>query len=511
MTLALLLDNAARRWGARPAISVGMHCLWDYATLAGRVARLATGITAQFGLKPGARVLLAMHNNADYLPLMFACWRAGLVVVPANARLHPAEIGFIAQDADARLALVSPDLAEAVALACPGCPVVVQGSAELDRLAQVDPLPRHPAAPEDTAWIFYTSGTTGRPKGAMLSHRNLLAMAVAYLADVDSLTPRDALLHLAATSHASGLFALSFIAKAGNNILPEAGGYDADEMAALLRREESLTFFAPSILLRRMAQNEAVRESPLDGLRTILTGAGPVYAEDLRLFLDAFGPRLWNGYGQGESPCNITAIDKRTLWDIHHNGPAERLTSVGWARTGTEVRVAEAAGREVPAGESGEILVRGETVMSGYLGRPEATAEALKGGWLHTGDMGRMDAQGFLHLLDRKKDMIVSGGMNVYAREVEEVLLSHPQVAEVAVIGIPDAEWGEVVCAVIVPAGATPAPDEMDALCLSRLARFKRPRRYELVADLPKNSAGKVLKTDLRTRLGGEVEAARRG
>lgn len=500
MTLALLLENAARRWGDRPAVSVGAAVRLDYAGFAERAARLAGGMAAT-GLRPGDRVLLAMHNNADYLPLMFACWWGGFAAVPANARLHPSEIGFIGQDAGAALGFVSEDLAEGVAAEL-ACPVLVQGGAEAARLAQADPLPRHAAGPEDLAWIFYTSGTTGRPKGAMLSHRNLTAMAVAYLADVDHLSPRDALLHLAATSHASGLFALSFVAKGANNILPEAGGYDAEEMAATLRREESLTFFAPSVLLRRMAADGPVREAPLDGLRTILTGAGPIHAEDIRLFLDVFGPRLWNGYGQGESPCTITAIDKATLWEVHRNGPAERLTSVGWARTGIDVRVADAQGRAVPPGESGEVLVRGDTVMSGYLNRPEATAEALRHGWLHTGDMGRMDAQGFLHLLDRRKDMIVSGGMNVYAREVEEVLRGHPNVAEAAVIGLPDAEWGETVCAVIMPDGHAPSPDDLDALCLSRLARFKRPKRYEIVQALPKNSAGKVLKTDLRARFG---------
>ncbi|MFM2281515.1 MAG: hypothetical protein RLZZ444_3746, partial [Pseudomonadota bacterium] len=352
----------------------------------------------------------------------------------------------------------------------------------------------------DIAWIFYTSGTTGRPKGAMLSHRNLQAMAIGYLADIDSVGPTDSLLHLAATSHASGLFALSHVAKASANILPEGIGYHADEMAAIIAANTSLSFFAPTTLINTMAGDQAVLAAPIGNIRTILTGAGPVYAEDIRRALGTFGPRLWNGYGQGESPCTISAMSKAQLWQAYQAGDDERLVSVGIPRTGIEIRIASADGSDVPGDGIGEVLVRGETVMSGYLNRPEATAETLEGGWLHTGDLGRRDSGGFLYLSDRKKDLIISGGMNVYAREVEEVLLAHPAIAEVAVIGARDSKWGESVLAVVVPVNPLdpPGADVLDALCLDRLARFKRPKRYITVASLPKNSAGKVLKAELR-------------
>jgi long-chain acyl-CoA synthetase len=501
VSLAGFLVNAARSFPDRPAVTVGQAVRMDYSGLARAAAGLAGALRGRIGLAPGDRVLLAMHNNPDYLTILFACWQAGLVAVPVNAKLHPREITFITEDSSAKVIFATEDLAEALALALPHVPLILPGTPAFSTLISGDPLDMFLADPTDTAWIFYTSGTTGKPKGTLLSHRNLSAMAIAYLADVDFLTPRDALLHLAATSHASGLFGLSFVAKAGNNILPEAGGYDPAEMAAIIRSQESLTFFAPTTLLDRMARDAPMQDAPRAHIRTILTGAGPVYAADIRHALDAFGPRLWNGYGQGESPCTISAMSKDMIADAARAGDETRLTSVGIARSGTTIRIARPDSSPADPGEMGEVLVKGDTVMSGYLNQPESSAEALAGGWLHTGDLGLMDARGYLYLSDRKKDMIITGGMNVYAREVEEVLLTHPDVVEVAVIGAPDAAWGESVLALVVPKpGGQPSAAQLDALCLDRLARFKRPKRYEVVTRLPRNPAGKVLKTELRAQ-----------
>lgn len=500
MNLATFLNASARSYGDRPAVVVGSHIYLDYAALARASAGLGAVMRQQFGLRQGDRVLLAMVNNPDYLTILFACWQAGLTAVPVNAALHGREIAHIAADSGARLVFATPDQAQRLAAEKPDLPLVLPQSAEFQRLAAADPCAPATGSPADIAWIFYTSGTTGRPKGAMLSHRNLQAMTLAYLADVDHLTPRDSLLHLAATSHASGLFSLSFIAKAGANILPESGGYEPQEMAQIIAAQPSLTYFAPSTLLNRMAADPVFLAAPLENIRTILTGAGPIYLENLRTWLAAFGPKIWNGYGQGETPCTITAMPKEVLWQAYLDDDVERMTSVGIARTGLEVRIAAADATSLLAGETGEVLVRGETVMAGYLNRPDDSAAALRDGWLHTGDMGRMDERGFLTLLDRMKDVIITGGMNVYAREVEEVLLSHPDIAECAVIGIKDHEWGEIVVAVVVArAGATP-PDtaQFDSLCLERLARFKRPKKYIIVDALPKNAAGKVMKTELR-------------
>lgn len=503
MNLANLLDSSAKSFPDRPAVSIGPKMLFDYRTLGRRSAALAAALRSRFGLEPGERVALAMKNCPEYLEILFACWHAGLVVVPMNVRLHARELAFMAEDCAAALVFATEEIAQALSVLL-AAPTLLPGSRDYERLTSAQPIDAHETEADDLAWIFYTSGTTGQPKGAMLSHRNLMAAAIGYLADVDLLTPTDALLHLAATSHASGLFALSHIAKASNNILPESGGYEPSETAAIIEAVPNLSFFVPPTLLRRMCTAPAITAAKRSNMRTILVGAAPLQAEDLLSALSAFGAKVWHGYGQGETPCTITAMSQMMIAEAAAAHDHERLASVGIARTGMIVRVADSNCRPSPPGEIGEVLVRGETVMSGYWNRPEASAETLHHGWLHTGDLGRMDEGGFLTLLDRKKDLIISGGINVYAREIEDVLLAHPAVAEVAVIGLPDAEWGESVAAVVVvSAGAAIDADELDKLCLTKIGRFKRPKRYEFVGDLPKNAAGKVLKRELRERYAG--------
>jgi acyl-CoA synthetase (AMP-forming)/AMP-acid ligase II len=355
--------------------------------------------------------------------------------------------------------------------------LVALGDRDWRGLVSAEPGPVAQVSSDDLAWIFYTSGTTGRPKGAMLSHRNLYSMMIGYLADVDRLTPDDCFLHLAAQSHAVGLFGLSHIAKATHQIMPPSGGFDVAELAMLLRLHDSATFFLPPTGLRRL----------------------------LKAGLEFFGPRLWNGYGQGESPCTITAMSKEILADAVRSGDEARVSSVGIARTGVEVAVFDADDRPLPPGEIGEVVVRGDTVMTGYWNLPAESTATLRGGWLHTGDLGAMDQRGFLTLLDRAKDLIISGGSNIYPREVEEVLLEDPDVAEVAVIGTSDPEWGESVMAVLVAApDATLDLARLENLCLERIARFKRPKYWRVVDQLPKNSAGKVLKRELRRRFEAE-------
>ena len=222
-----------------------------------------------------------------------------------------------------------------------------------------------------------------------------------------------------------------------------------------------------------------------------------------------FGPRLWNGYGQGESPCTITAMAKEMLAQAIEAGDEARMTSVGIARTGIEVAILDQDDRPVPSGEIGEVAVRGDTVMSGYWGLPAESAAALRSGWLHTGDLGAFDERGFLTLRDRAKDLIISGGSNIYPREVEEALLEDPDLAEVAVIGVPDEEWGESVMAILVAVpGATLDVARLENLCLQRIARFKRPRYWRVVDALPKNSAGKVLKRELRQQFANARDGA---
>ena len=502
MSLWTLLDNAARTWGDRPAVSVGRTVQRTYAGMARDAAGLAAGI-AGLGARRGDRIVLAMSNHPVYLTILFACWRAGLAAVPVNARLHAQEIADIAADMDARLCLATSDLSHGLAARL-SCTVIDVSDARFDRLMAAEPKAPAAVSPDEVAWIFMTSGTTGKPKGAMLTHRNLMAMTVSYLADVESVTDHAALLHLSAQSHASGLFGLSFVARGARHVMPAAGSYDAGEFAHLIAEMPGLSVFAAPTLLRRMVDDPGIRRAPVDQMGTILTGAMPVYARDIKAALSVFGPRLWNGYGQGESPCTITHMTGRMLAEAMAEGRDDRLISVGVPRTGTAVRLTAADGAPVADGEVGEIRVRGETVMAGYWQRPDATADTLVEGWLRTGDLGRVDERGFLSLVGRSKEVIISGGMNVYPREVEDVLLAQAGVADVAVVGLPHAQWGEQVTAVIVPqSGAKPTIAQLDQGCLDQIARFKRPRQYVFLDSLPRNATGKVLKDSLIRSISG--------
>ena len=247
-----------------------------------------------------------------------------------------------------------------------------------------------------------------------------------------------------------------------------------------------------------------------ENLKTVIYGGAPMYLADLEVALDVLGPRLAQIYGQGETPMTITGLSKADHAERSHPRWQERMQSVGFPRTDVEVRVVDDADRPLPPGEVGEVLVRGDVVMAGYWEQPDETAETLRGGWLHTGDMGAFDDDGYLTLRDRSKDLIISGGMNIYPREVEEALLRHPGVRAAAVVGRPDAQWGESVVAFVVPLedGAPPATDELDRVCLDHIARYKRPKDYRLVESLPTNNYGKVLKRELRELLAREDDAS---
>jgi long-chain acyl-CoA synthetase len=303
-------------------------------------------------------------------------------------------------------------------------------------------------------------------------------------------------------SHGSGFYILPHVAHAGLNVVPESGGFDAPEIYALLQAHRGVTMFAAPTMVKRLVDFPG--DAATANLKTIVYGGGPMYVADCKAAMARFGYKLAQIYGQGESPMTITAMGKAIHAATGHPRYEERLASVGQAFTGLEVMVASDDDRPLPAGEIGEILVRGDPVMAGYWDNPQASAETLRGGWLHSGDVGSLDEEGFLTLKDRSKDVIISGGSNVYPREVEEVLLRHPGVSEVSVVGQNDPEWGEVVVAFVVargPHGARPDSAELDALCLDHIARFKRPKAYRYVDALPKNSTGKVLKTELRKLL----------
>jgi long-chain acyl-CoA synthetase len=497
MNLAEHLRRAARAYADRPAVARGAAVVHRYAELAARVASLAGALRRRCALQPGERVALVMKNCPEYLEVLYACWHAGLVAVPVNAKLHPAELAWILADSGARLAFVSPVLASAVPSGASQLLVVETGGADYQQLLREQPLELQQRGADDDAWLFYTSGTTGRPKGAALSHGNLRAMSLCYFADVDPQPPWRALLHAAPMSHGSGLYALAHVMKASCHVIPETDGFDAAEVFALIRAWPGTVCFAAPTMVRRLLDHPEA--APGNELKAILYGGGPMYLEDLVTGLARFGPKFAQLYGQGETPMTITALSADIIADRAHPRWRARAGSVGLAQSLVEVRTVTESDAAVGCDEVGEVVVRGATVMRGYWNNPAASAETLRGGWLHTGDMGSFDADGFLTLKDRSRDVIISGGSNIYPREVEEALLQHPDVVEVSVIGRPDRDWGESVVAYLVARGAVP-PDRqsLDQFCMQRIARFKRPRHYRFIDALPKNSYGKVLKTALR-------------
>ncbi|HEX9258021.1 MAG TPA: AMP-binding protein [Acidimicrobiales bacterium] len=511
MNLAGWVERQGRQRPEAAALADGerVHARW--AEFAARAAGAAAGLRDGFALSPGDRVAILMRNRPEYLEALFSIWHAGLVAVPINARLHRDEIAYILDHSESAVVVADADHADDVESLVGTVEslraVVLAPGERWDRLTTSSPAPLTDRGPQDPAWLFYTSGTTGRPKGATLTHRNLLMASLSYFADIDPIMPRDCILHAAPLSHGSGLYGLPHIARGAVSVIPESGGVDGDEIAALLRRWPGMSFFAAPIMVKRLAGDPAIAGAELSNLKTIIYGGAPMYLADLEAALAVFGPRLAQIYGQGETPMTITALSKADHADRDHPRWRDHMQSVGSPRTDVEVRVFDEDDRDLPAGEIGEVVVRRDVVMAGYWKQPEATAETMRGGWLHTGDVGSFDAHGYLTLRDRSKDLIISGGMNIYPREVEEVLLRHPGVRAAAVVGRPDPEWGEAVVAFVVPAdGDTPPPPaELDRICLDHIARFKRPKDYRFVDGLPTNNYGKVLKRELRDRLREET------
>jgi acyl-CoA synthetase (AMP-forming)/AMP-acid ligase II len=510
MNLAVWVERHGIRRPTAPALAEGaaVHASWS--ELAARTAAVAGSLRGALGSSPGDRVAIVMRNRPEYLEALFAIWHAGLVAVPVNARLHRDEIAYILEHSGVSVVVTDTDHADDVesligTVATLRTVVVAPGDG-WHRLTAGTPVALADRRPDDPAWLFYTSGTTGRPKGATLTHRNLLMMSLSYFADIDPVASGDSILHAAPISHGSGLYALPHVARGAVSVIPESGGADPAEIAALLPRWPGMSFFAAPIMVKRLADDPSVAAADLSHLKTIIYGGAPMYLADLEQALDVFGPRLAQIYGQGETPMTITALSKADHAERGHPRWRERLQSVGTPRTDVEVRVVDEDDRELATGEIGEIVVRGDVVMTGYWEQPDATAEALRGGWLHTGDVGSLDEEGYLTLRDRSKDLIISGGMNIYPREVEEVLLRHPGVGAVSVVGRPDDQWGESVVAFVVAVdGEAPSADELDRTCLDHIARFKRPKDYRFVESLPTNNYGKVVKRELRERLAAEV------
>jgi acyl-CoA synthetase (AMP-forming)/AMP-acid ligase II len=482
MNISEWLLQAARVSPDAPAIRCGLDLHATYGQFAARSASMATYLSESLGIRKGDRVALFMQNCPEYLEILHAVLWMGAIVVPINYKLHPREAAWIIDDAKARVVVTQTGtvFASGIELAetCnelgthdPALTAAAQSSAEI--------TPPVGTGKDDVAWLFYTSGTTGRPKGVMTTHGNLIAMSLAYAMDVDSPTARDNSLYAAPMSHGAGLYHFPIIRAGGCHVIPQSGGFDPAEIAELAQALDNLVFFAAPTMIKRQIAHARATGYDGAGIKTIIYGGGPMYLADIEEGLAVFGARFVQIYGQGECPMTITVLPRDLVADTAHPNADARRGSVG----------------------------SGDALMKGYWGNEKATADTVVDGWLRTGDLGSMDADGFLTLTDRSKDVIISGGTNIYPREVEETLLAHENVSEVSVIGVPSPEWGEDVVAFVVATGDGPcdAP-QLDAWCKSRMASFKKPKTYHFVQDLPKNSYGKVLKTSLRERIAQELE-----
>jgi long-chain acyl-CoA synthetase len=488
--LASLLTDSAARQPERTAIKLDDVEL-TYAQLDGASAHVA-GLLEQHGFQRGDRVGV-MLPNVPYFPVVYyGILRAGGVVVPMNVLLKEREVAFYLGDSGAELLFAWHEFGEAArpgAQAAGAEPIEVAPGFE----QQVGAAPAKPetadVADDDTAVILYTSGTTGKPKGAELTHANLYVNARTKLETLIQLSEEDVILGALPLFHSFGQTAAmnaGLMAGACLSLLPR---FDPVKALQIMERDRVSVFLGvPTMYTAMLAVPEAERPDT-SSLRVCISGGASLPVEVLRAFEGQFGVKILEGYGLSETS---------PVASFNHPDRERKPGSIGTPIREVEMKVFDEDDREVPQGEVGEIVIKGPNVMKGYWQRSEATAEAMRGGWFHTGDLAKVDEDGYFFIVDRKKDLIIRGGYNVYPREVEEVLYEHPAVAEAAVVAVPHAELGEEVgAAVALKDGAEATPEELQAFVKERVAAYKYPRHVWLVPELPKGPTGKILKREI--------------
>jgi acyl-CoA synthetase (AMP-forming)/AMP-acid ligase II len=495
MNIYSMFADAMRRRPGATAVRYGERRL-SYDELDAS-ACAAGALFAAHGCTKGDRVLIFLKNGFEYPALLLGAMRAGFVVVPVNAKLHPLEVAWIAGNCAPKVIVTHREhigpLREGLNSSDAASILAVE---ELE-LPGVSAGPPADVREDDPAWIFYTSGTTGRPKGATLTHRNLIAATVNCLADVFDFRSEDRVLHVAPLSHGSGLYMLPSLTRGAENVISDRPSFQPDEILEMVAAEKitAFAFVAPTMIVRLL---DAAPRDDIGSLRGVVYGGATIHLEHIKAAVERFGPIFHQLYGQGEAPMTISYLPARD----HAGADDETLLSAGYVRSGVEVKLVDAEGREVGPGEDGEICVRGDVVMRGYWENPQATAAALHGGWLHTGDIGQFDGGGRLRVLDRRHDTIISGGTNIYPKEVEDVIAAHPAVREVIAFGLPDAEWGESVAVAVVADDPRLDQEALLAFCKANLASFKKPKHVFFTSDLPKNAYGKVLRRTLKEEYG---------
>jgi len=471
-----------------------------------RAARFAHLLQSD-GVGHGDRVVILLTNRSEYLDAVLGANLVGAIAVPVNFRLTASEISYMVADSGATFLLSEESLAGAAAEAIATAPqavthlVVDGGSAWSDYATALAAAPTDaivwPGALEDVALIMYTSGTTGAPKGAMLTYQNLMAQTLAMTEVYDLMSGDEISLITSPLFHIAALgAALPSIIFGHTTVITPTGAFEAETFLDLVESERVTTSFLVPTQWQAVCDSPTIADRSLS-LKSIAWGAAPATPALLRRLNDTFpGVKVVSVFGQTEMSPNTCLL--------RGEDAVRKIGSIGTPLRHVQVRVVDPDMNDVPVGSVGEIVYRGPTVMRGYWNKPEATADAFAGGWFHSGDLVRVDQEGYFYVVDRLKDMIISGGENIYCAEVEAVIADHPLVRDVALIGEPHPHWGETPIAIVTPSDATnpPREEEIIALCREKLASFKKPSRVVVLADMPRNASGKILKSHLRELLG---------
>ncbi|MCH7628171.1 MAG: AMP-binding protein [Proteobacteria bacterium] len=500
MNLAHLLRQAARRYPSMPGFIRGCRH-WTWAEIETRVDRLAHALTER-GLLPGDRVLVQARNGIELVETMFACFRAGAVWVPTNFRQSPAEIAWLAQSSGARFMICETEFADH-ARACAIARTIFVGDngpggyeAVLTAGSEA-PFPAADVEADTPCWFFYTSGTTGRPKAAVLTHGQMGFVVANHLCDLmPALSEHDASLVIAPLTHGAGVHFLMQVARGTRTILPEGDGFDAAEAWRLVEQWRVTNMFTVPTILKLLVEHSSVHDFDHASLRHVIYAGAPMYRTDQKRALATLGPVLVQYFGLGEVTGAITVL--RAQDHAFEDDGGVKLGTCGRERTGMQVSIQDDRGQDLPSGATGEICVCGPAVFAGYHDNPQANAAAFRNGWFRTGDIGFMDAEGDLFITGRASDMYISGGSNVYPREIEDKILAHPSLLEAAVFGVPDPLWGEVgIAACVLRKGADVSEGQLLDWMKQEIAGYKVPKRVLMLQSLPKSGYGKVDKKAL--------------
>ncbi|VAV96772.1 Long-chain-fatty-acid--CoA ligase [hydrothermal vent metagenome] len=508
MNLGDLLTQSAQRLPEHPALIWGDK-RWNWRELNRRVDNVARGL-ALGGVAKGDRILVQSRNCNQMFESMFACFKLGAIWVPANFRLTPEDIGKLAEHAGVVAIISQPEFCDHVTEVkkrVPALKALVSIGGELDGAVCFDSLAEDKNQTsfisasveyDDPLWFFYTSGTTGNPKAAVLTHGQMAFVVTNHLADLlPGTTEDDRSLVVAPLSHGAGIHQLTQVARGAASILLTGGGMDPDEVWRLVEEYSVTNMFTVPSIVKILTEHQAVDVYDHSSLRYVIYAGAPMYREDQKTALAKLGPVLVQYFGLGEVTGNITVLPVN-LHSVEDGGPL-RVGTCGYARTGMQVAIMNEGGNILPAHETGEICVIGLAVFAGYFNNNEANKQAFRNGWFRTGDLGYLDDNGFLFITGRTSDMYISGGSNIYPREIEEKILCHPQVDEVALVGMPDAKWGEVGVAVVVRTSDSFLNEtELNSWMDGKIARYKLPKHIVFRDELPKSGYGKVAKKRIR-------------